>query len=83
MIKMLKGVSGYRKDRSSFRFSAGSVIIDQTDIEHDMVRSGLAVYWKEETIRAKAEPPEVFAEVPEIKKSKVIKTVVKRGKRRV
>ena len=80
MIKLLKGVSGYRSDHSGYRYGAGKIVAEWPEIEKDLVRAGLAEYFDiPKTVRPIAEAPEVFAVTPVIRKEKVVKAVVKRG----
>ena len=80
MIKVLKGVSGYRSDHSGFRYGPGKIISEWPEIEQDLVKAGIAEYTDiPKTFRPIAEAPENFAVTPVIRKEKVVKAVVKRG----
>jgi len=81
MIRILRGVSGYREDGSPYRYSAGSVVTDMPFIEHDLVKNGLARYEDVKVERPIAEPPVKFAVAPDIRHEKVITAVVRRGKK--
>jgi hypothetical protein len=81
MIRILKGVSGYRPDRSAFRYGVGTIVTELSQVERDLVMAGQAVYVNKQIDRPIAEPPENFAIVPEIRKEEVLKAVVKRGRK--
>jgi len=78
MIKLIKGVSGYRPDGSSFRYGAGTIATDTIEIERDLVKAGLAVYEDKQTTRPIAEPPNV---TPLINRDLVVNAVIKRGRK--
>lgn len=81
MIKILKGVSGYRSNGSGYRYGSGSIVSEWPEIERDLVKAGLAEYADTpKTFRPIAEPPDNFAVTPVMRKEKVIKAVVKRGR---
>ena len=71
MIKMIKGVSGYRTDKSPFRYPCGQIVSDTAEVEHDLVKSGLAVYHDVEVKRA-------VAVTPMIERDRIVQAVVKR-----
>ena len=82
MIRLLRGVSGIRPDRSSYQFSCGAEVTDTDYIENDLVRAGLAIrIEKKESKRPIANPPENFAITPMLKREDSVKTIVKRGKK--
>lgn len=76
MIKLLKGVSGYREDKSSFRYSVGSIVVDRYEVEKDLVKNGLAVF----VDPVKSQRVEATAITPQIQRKETIKAVIKRGR---
>lgn len=77
MIRILKGVSGYRKDRTPFRFSRGSEVYDTPELEATLVNAGLAEVIKSTRVKLE-EPPRRVAITPTIE---TVKAVIKRGRK--
>ena len=77
MIRILKGVSGYRFDGSSYSYGAGRSVEEIPEIEKDLVKAGLAEYDDKKTDRPIAEPPTNFAVVPSIRRKELVYAVLK------
>jgi hypothetical protein len=72
MIRILKGVSGYRPDKSSYQYGPGRIVSELPEIEKDLVRAGLAAYENKQIVRPIAEG---FSITPRVNS---IKAVIKR-----
>lgn len=79
VVKFNKGVSGYLFGRP-YRYSAGSVEVVDDVIGRDHIKAGNAELYTDKSGRPVAEAPEKMAITPTIKRSKVVKAVVKRGR---
>lgn len=80
-IRLLKGVSGYRPDGSSYRYSRGSVEVCDDYVGRDLLKNGLAEPYEEEVRRPIAEPPRSYATAQSIDRTEVVQAVVKRGRK--
>jgi len=71
MIRLLKGVTGYRGNGSSYRYSRGDEVNDTPEIEYDLVKNGIA---------EPVGPGRATAIAPQIQRATVVNAVVKRGR---
>lgn len=77
MIRILKGVSGYRKDKSSFRYARGSEVYDTPEVEDMLIKAGIAESIKSGRLGLD-EPPRRTAITPTVDS---VKSVIKRGRK--
>jgi hypothetical protein len=78
VVKILKGLSGYRADKTPYRYSKGSIENVPDEIAFSLINAGQAtVDFKDDSKR-----PVAYAEAPRVK-DEVIHAVVKRRKRNV
>lgn len=77
LIRIIKGVSGYRSDGSSFRYSANSLVSESDSVCFDLIKHGHAKHESGEM------PNRAKAIAPMISKDEIIHSVVKRGRKRV
>jgi hypothetical protein len=77
VIRILKGLSGYRADGTPFRYSKGSVVDAPDDVAFSLIKAGQATTEMED----KSERPVAYAVTPTIKRGEAIHAVVKRGRK--
>jgi len=70
MVRIKRGVSGYREDGSPYRYSVNSVITDRVEVEQALIKSGIAELYYDTSKRPIAIAPMVNS----------IKSVIKRAR---